>query len=139
MIREPIDLALFDLWSGAPGLVTISRKLKLWKNVPANQRPALFQAKKSETAIRTTGQPTRWMIEYDIWLYVSTAGDVSPDTALNPILDFIEAQLAEPFPGTSQTLNGLVQYARIEGMTEIFEGTLGSDEIAVVPVSILTA
>ncbi|AYJ86200.1 hypothetical protein D3Y57_09780 [Sphingomonas paeninsulae] len=138
MIREPIYAALFDLVQGAPGLVTTSRKLKIFTDVKPNQRPALFQAQKSETAIRKTGFPTVWMIDVTLYIYVSTQGAVSPGEVLNPIMDYLEAQLSEPVPGFSQTLGGLVQWARIEGTTVTSEGTLGNDEISLVPVKILT-
>lgn len=139
MNREPIYAALFGLVSAAPGLVTTSRKLLHWADVPSSQRPALFQAQVSETAMRVTGQPTRWLLSVRLYLYVSTLGAASPGEVLNPIVDYIDAALADPFPGVSQTLGGLVHYARIEGTMETSEGTLGDDEIAIIPVSILTA
>jgi hypothetical protein len=138
MIREPIYAALFDLVKAAPGLVTTSRKLKIFTDVRPNQRPALFQAQKSEAAIRKTGLPTVWMIDVTLYIYVSTQGAMSPGEVLNPIMDYIEAQLGEKLPGTSQTLGGLVQWARIEGVSVTSEGTLGNDEICLVPVKILT-
>jgi hypothetical protein len=140
MNREAIYSALFALVSTAPGLATTSRKLKHWSDVPAGRRPALFQTQGRETVMATAanGLPARWMLEVTLYLYVSTSGATSPGEALNPILDAIAATL-EPSPaGAAQTLEGLVQYARIEGAIETSEGTLGDDEIALIPVRILT-
>lgn len=139
MNREAIYAALFALVSDAPGLVTSSRKLKHWVDVPSNQRPALFQAQKSETAMVETRQPTRWLLAVDLYVYVSTKGAASPGEVLNPILDAITAALADPFPGVPQTLGGMVQYARVEGAIETSEGTLGDDEICIIPVRLLVA
>ncbi len=139
MNREAIYSALFALAAQAPGLVTTSRKLKHWSDVPAGQRPALFQAQVSETAMRVTGRPTRWMLAVKLYVYVSTAGAASPGEVLNPILDYLTHQLEDPFPGVSQTLGGLVEFSRIEGTIETSEGTLGNDEIAIIPVVMLSA
>lgn len=139
MNREAIYSALFALVASAPGLVTTSRKLLHWNDVPPTARPALFQSQKGEMAIQTTGIPTKWLLTVDLYLYVSTQGADNPGSVLNPIIDSIAAKLDQPFPGQSQTLGGLVQYARIEGRIETDEGTLGNDAVAIIPVSILTA
>ena len=145
MTREDIYAELFGLVSGATleggavAFVTSDRKLKHWSDVKAAERPALFQAQKRETLINSTGMPGKWLLHVDLYVYVSTKGAASPGEVLNPILDAIDAILA-PHPARgAQTLGGLVQYARIEGTIETSEGTLGDDEVAIVPVQILTA
>ena len=138
MNREAIYSALFNLVSAAPGLVTTSRKLKHWDDVGPSAMPALFQAQGAQQAMAVTGQPTRWMLEATLWLYVSTEGATSPGTVLNPIVDAIDAALAFG-PFGHQTLGGLVQYARVDGMLETSEGTLGSTEVIRIPIKMLTA
>jgi hypothetical protein len=137
MNREAIFSALFALASGAPGLVTTGRKLRHWSDVSASEMPALFQAQGDQVAIRETRFPTKWLMSAKLYVYVSTEAAASPGEVLNPILDYLTAQLADPFPGVPQTLGGLVEYARIEGTVETSEGTLGNVEVAVVPVMIL--
>ena len=139
MNREAIYSALFAAVSVAPGLVTKSRKLKHWNDVPASQRPALFQAQKNEVAMVQTSQPTRWMLNVDLYLYVSTQGATSPGSVLNPIVDAICATLDFQAGGNRQTLGGLVHYARVDGSIETDEGTLGDDAVAIIPVAILTS
>jgi hypothetical protein len=108
-------------------------------DVPASERPALFQAQKTVTFIQQTGLPSKRLLSVDLYLYVHTAGAASPGEVLNPIIDDITAKLDnQPF-GTPQTLGGLVEYARIEGAIETDEGTLGDDAVAIIPVSILSA
>lgn len=138
MTREPIYQALFDLVSGAPGLVTKSRKLLHWSDVPANQRPALFASQKREIALFQPGMPTKWQMQVDLYLYVSTKGTVVPGSVLNPLVDHIAGALDWKPIGVPQTLGGLVQWARIEGTIETDEGLLGDDAVAIIPVHILT-
>jgi hypothetical protein len=143
MNREPIYAALFDLIKVACGpdtFVTTSRLLKHWADVPATQRPALFQTQKNETAQKSNpGLPTVWHLEATLYIYVSTRGATSPGEVLNPILDAIDAAMDFSSPGNPQTLGGLVQWARIEGTIETYEGTLGNDECALVPIKMLAA
>jgi len=138
MNREAIYSALFTLVSAAPGLVTKSRKLLHWNDVPPSQRPALFMAQRRESTMQVTGRPTVWTLHVDLYVYVSTLGNDYPGQALNPILDAIATKLDYPYAGQPQTLGGLVQWARIEGSIETDEGTLGNDAVAIIPVSILT-
>lgn len=138
MNREPIYSALFDLVSAAPGLVTVSRKLRHWSDVPQSERPALLQTQKSETPTQMTGRPASWLLAVDLYIYVSTGGAGSPGEVLNPILDHIAAQLDNASAGVPQTLGGLVQWARIDGAIETSEGALGDDEVCIVPVRVLT-
>ncbi|MFX6067027.1 hypothetical protein ABTE92_19175, partial [Acinetobacter baumannii] len=85
--------ALFALVSAAPGLVTKSRKLAHWNDVPASRRPALFMAQRREMAVQTTGRPTVWKLNVDLYVYVSTQGSAYPGAVLNPILDAISTAL----------------------------------------------
>lgn len=139
MNREAIFAALFDVWTNAAGpqITTTSRKLLNWADVPLSQRPAAFQAQGDEIAVRMTGFPVRWTLDAKIYVYVSTVGAISPGMVMNPILDAIASAFGDPFFGVPQTLGGLVQWARIEGNIVTSEGTLGDDEISVIPVRIL--
>lgn len=138
MNREAIYSALFAVVSNAPGLVTTSRKLLHWSDVPASHRPALFMAQKSEQIANVTALPGRWTLMVDLYVYVSTQAADHPGAVLNPILDYVAATLGNPFPGQAQTLGGLVQFARIDGSIMTDEGTLGDDAVAIIPVHILT-
>lgn len=136
--REPIYKALFDLVSRADGLQTKSRRFKHFSEVPAEMQPALYQVQRSENAITETGQPTKWNLNVDLYLYVHAgeADDTPPTTQLNPIIDYI-TNLFDPNPVTGkQTLGGLVHYARIAGNIETDEGLLGAQGIAIIPVEI---
>jgi len=44
MNREPIYSALFALLCAIPGIITFSRRMRHWTDVPVVEQPALFQA-----------------------------------------------------------------------------------------------
>lgn len=97
--------------------------------------PALFQAQGPQVPQTQTGQPSKWHLTAKLWIYVSTQGASSPGEVLNPIVDAIDAALAN-FP-IVQKLGGLVQWARIEGDLETSEGTLGDIEVITIPIRML--
>lgn len=139
MIREPISVALFAKLSGVPGLVTTSRILEHFADVPAVNQPALFQTPAAQSPIRVRGLPPKWQCEYIATIYVNRASSDVPDTALNTILDAIEVALA-PLPAAEvQTLGGLVEHCWIEGDIEIGLGSLGQQLICNVPIKVLVA
>lgn len=139
MTREPIYTALATLLTGIQGL-TVSRRLKHWADIPKSQQPILFLVQKTETAVTQTGQPTRWTLHLDLYLYChSTDPSVPPITVANPILDSISQVLDLPPAIGRQTLNGLVQYCRIQGQIQTDEGVLDDQSVCIIPVEILTA
>lgn len=140
MTREPIYAALFVLLQGIPGIVSASRKLKHWNDVPKVDQPALFMAQGGQTAQAVTGQPTKWVLNLKIYLYVNTSDPTqSPAEIMNPLLDAI-CNALEPSPAVGkQTLGGLAHYCRIDGGIETDEGTLGDQAVAIIPVEILAA
>lgn len=138
--REAIYSALFALVSNLPGIVTSSRRLRHWTDVSPDEQPALFQAQIRQTAAAHTGAPTKWLLRADLYLYANSGQDPNavPATALNNLMDAIEAALA-PGPGqTVQNLGGIVHYCRISGEVMTDEGVLGAQAVAIIPVEILT-
>lgn len=136
MNREPIYAALWTKLSVGYPWKTASRRLLHWNDVSLQKQPALFMAQAGESARREKGQPTIWTFKVDLYVYVSTAGGLAPGPILNPVLDFITNAL-EPGPvEEKQTLGGLCDFCRIEGDIETYEGTLGDQEVAMVPVLI---
>lgn len=138
--REAKIAALFAKLQAIPGVVTKSRRLKHWSDVPAEQQPALYLAQGNQTPQTRTGEPSRWLLDFEIYVYVRTAGEQVPGTVLNPILDAIEACFPLN-PVTGQHDPGIpgVYWARIEGAIETDEGTLGDQAVAIVPIRMLTA
>ncbi len=145
--REALYSAFFTQLSTAlqsAGVVTVSRRLKHWADVPAAQQPAVFQCQADEEPHEQRGQPTRWYLNLKLWVYVNVGSDQNavPATFLNPILDAIEAAFPQSPASGYQSIGGLIweQGGKafnicFEG-TETFEGVLGPQEVAVVRVKI---
>jgi hypothetical protein len=139
IVRDTIYQALFDhVTNLVPSLVTKSRIVKHWADVPASERPALFMADAGGTPIQKTGWPTVWKLDVKFYLYVSTDGVTPPGSVFNPILDAISNSLSTD-PNNTLTLGGLVQWARLEGTVITDDGTLGNDAVCVFNAQMLTA
>lgn len=144
MQLEPIFAALFDLvWPAASTTFkndrATARTLLHWNDVPPEEAPALFMAQGDPSpSYVVNGQPPKWSLSANLYLYVRRDGDLSPGEVLNPILDGIIAAFNPNGIGVPQQLGGLVQWARIDGTIDTSEGTLGDLEVAVVPIRLLT-
>lgn len=138
--REPVFAALFALLSGAAGFTTKSRRLRHWNDVPADQQPALFMAQGAQSPdYAVKGMPPRWTVHVDVYVYARAPDDTPPSTAMNPLLDAIEAAL-EPSPaagGAGSALGGLAHRCWIDGTIETDEGTLGAQAVAIIPITII--
>jgi hypothetical protein len=142
MNRETIYAALYTKLSAAAGFTTTSRRLKHWADVPPTDQPALFVSQRAETNNpMPPGLPPRYTFHVDVYLYANTGADsgVPPATILNPLLDAVHAALAPNYNTGKQNLGGLVEHCWIEGDTQTDEGTLGSQGVFIIPVSILVA
>lgn len=137
--RETIYSTFFDLVKVAPGLKRTGRRLMHWSELSIPDQPALFMVQNRELAIVQTKLPTKWELKVDLWLYANTGGDEAdaPMTILNPIIDAIVNKLLPPSHVGEQTLGGLVERCRIDGSVETDEGTLGTQAVVIIPVSIL--
>ena len=137
--REAIDQALFALAQSLPGILTSSRRLLSWEEVPSGAQPAIFQARLRETAKVVTNQPTIWEIAYEWYLYTySEAADTAPASIMNPILDEIDAKLRPSGASWAQTLGGIVIRASIEGEVITDQGVLGSQAVAIIPITVIS-
>lgn len=142
--REPIYMALYNLLLGlveSESIKTASRRLKHWSDVPAVQQPAIFQVQKGEMPGQIRQLPTKWTLDVDFYVYVNSGDDptAAATELLNPILDDLEALFpSSDEDGPIQTLGGLVSHCWISGKIETAEGTLGEQEVAIVPIEILT-
>ena len=137
MTREDIATALLALLTAASAFPTTGRRLVMWNQVA--EQPALFLRNAGEHHDRTASRmPGRITLDFEVWLY-SRGGadpDIAPATALNGLLDAVEAAL-NPFPLEAQTLGGLVTHCWIDGSTDYHPGDLDGQAIAVVPVKVL--
>lgn len=139
--REEVYTAFFSHMQADTNLAalvkTFTRRLKHWSDVAVEDQPALYLVHSGESRQVVRGMPPALVLEMNLWIYVNTQGEPS-GPVLNPILDAVDKSLEPVTTGdNTQTLNGLVHHCWIEGQTQIFEGDLGDEAVAIVPVKIL--
>jgi hypothetical protein len=143
MTREAIYAAAFAFMTAnvGSGVVSTSRRLKLWSDVTWSEQPAIFQAQVSEDSPipPVKGLPYKWVLGVEWYVYVSSGDDntMPPSTILNPILDSLEALF--PHAGKPQTLGNLVEEIRIAGRIRIAEMSQGTQAVALVPIRIVVS
>lgn len=149
--REPIYAAIFSFWAGltlptltvpVPAFKSATRNLKHWDDVSGEDSPALLVQQRREVSVYRKGLPLRWTFELALFVYVRTNGQNDPTvlvtSVLNPLLDAIEgALLVDDITTNSCTLGGIVSSCAINGPIEIFQGNLGDEEVAIIPISIV--
>lgn len=138
MNREAIYSPLWARLSALPEFKTKSRRLKHWADVPADDQPALYMAQTGETAQTTTGLETKWTLRLDLYVYVQS-GDEAPGPIINPLIDSICNTINAIHPVTGRSILNVpgLEYCRVEGAIDTDEGTLGSQSVAIIPVTIL--
>lgn len=137
--REPIYNALFNLLAASASYKIKSRKLRLWTEVDAADKPALFMTEHEEDAVEPgRGLPSKTTLGVEVFIYIaSNSPGISGASILNPLLDALDAAIApDPITGT-QTLGGLVSHCWVEGRTIKDPGDLDGQGLAVVPIRIL--
>lgn len=141
MTREPIYAALFaKLFALQTNgtVVTCSRRLRHWADCDGAMQPAIYMTQGDQVGDhQIKGSPYKWDLSVSIYVYVRVGENESPSPAINPILDAIENALVPKLLGTNQTLGGLCDTCYIDGTIQTFEGTLGEQEVAIIPIKIL--
>ena len=144
--REDVAAALFSTLTTAtaPQWVTKGRRLRIWTDVPATQRPAMFLVEHHETYAQRSEKLTIKEMEFNIFVYLNTKSNSYPSggAQLNAVMDQIDAALA-PTGGDilrgpyTNTLGGLVQHCFISGAVIKVPGDLDGDGLLVIPVKVL--
>jgi hypothetical protein len=119
-----------------------SRQVKLWTDVPQDQRPALFLGEHGEEQVREGREPLPiTTLDYAVYIYTWAKNldpSVPPVSLLNPLLDLIDSLMAShPVTGNPQNLGGLVDRVWQEGRVIKEPGDLDGDGLAIVPLKVL--
>jgi hypothetical protein len=141
--REQISIAFFDLISGAADFTATSRRFVHWDQVNETQMPFLTMLKTGEVRGRQAeGLPTL-TVNAHVFLYLSAGMDPEdvPDTAMNTLLDAIDAAVApsgaDAVNGNRQTLGGRVSHCYPLGPVFIDTGDIDGKAVAAIPFQIL--
>ena len=114
-----------------------------WDQVNETQMPFLTMLKTGEVRGRQSeGLPTL-TINAHVFIYLSAGMDAEdvPDTAMNTLLDAIDAAVApssrDALNGNRQTLGGLVAHCYPLGQVFIDTGDIDGKAVAAIPFQIL--
>lgn len=148
-MREEIAQALFAKLTAATFATPIrgkttfqktSRRVRLWTEVPREDRPSLMMMCHSESP-RWSNElaPPYTEFDFEVFVYLDASGEsYVADTDINIVLDALYAALKPPPHQRKQILNGLVSHARIEGQILRVPGDLDGDGLIVVPIKVTT-
>jgi len=141
--REQISVAFFNLVASAADFTAVSRRFVHWDQVNETQMPFLTMLKTGEVRGRQSeGLPTL-TINAHVFVYLSAGMDPedTPDTAMNMLLDAIDAAVApggaDALNGNKQTLGGLVAHCYPFGPVFVDTGDVDGKAVAAIPFQIL--
>lgn len=122
--------------NGASTWRTVSQRLRLWGDVPADQQPAAFLVTHRETDEYRGLGLLRRRLDLGIWCYSRTDDPtLIGGTDLDTMLESFETAFAPDRPDTNLlTLNGLVYWCRIEGRVLKDPGDIDNQAMMIVPI-----
>lgn len=138
-IRENIMSALFEVAStSTPAFVTRERKVRLWGDVPDNQRPYFAMGERDEEWVGgDPGTPTRRIFNVEFYIYTTARNVDVPSAVLNPLLDAIQLALAPNILTHRFTLGDLIYHGYITGRIFKDPGDIDGDGMAIVPFKLI--
>ena len=141
--REQISAAFFNLIAGAADFTATSRRFVHWDQVNETQMPFLTMLKTGEVRARQAEGLPALTINAHVFVYLSAGMDPEdvPDTAMNAVLDAIDAAVApsgaDALNGNKQTLGGLVSHCYPLGPVFVDTGDIDGKAVAAIPFQIL--
>jgi hypothetical protein len=140
--RKTISIALFDLLKAAYPFTSSARTGEIPSNVPPTDQPALFLVKPEEVESEPQAYgATKYDLHYGALVYLqkdAVLGSVDHLDLLDDIMDALDNALQAPFPGSPQTLGGLVAQCSIDGPIKIVSGIVGQMCVLIVPITVVT-
>lgn len=139
--RETIMSTLFTKFQAAMPVTwkTVTRRLKLFSDVPPSEQPYLCMAEHDEEyGKRAIGQPPILILPVTFVMYLHTVDSKTPlAPTLNGIMDALDTFfLPDNFSGR-YTIGGLVEHCWIEGKVFKDPGDIDDQGMITVPVRIL--
>lgn len=117
-----------------------SRRMQLWSDVPAANKPAIFLSEGPENDEREElSEPNQQRLSAFIWIYTDVGKDESivPATVMNNLIDTVRTAI-KPSPLTGvQTLGNLVIDVSVIGKTLKDPGDLDGNGVARIPLRII--
>jgi hypothetical protein len=139
--REQIITALFTKIQTVMGtsIRTYTRRLKLWDQVPKEQRPYLALVEHREDYTPTPrGIDSRNLLHCMVYIYIDAHDQtVIGGSVINNLLDTLDGVFSGLSGVGVETLGGLVNRVWINGPVFKDPGDLDGDGLAIVPIQIL--
>ena len=154
--EEPIMYALASLmtnvrWTSTGDatedtrrFVTVSRRVKLFSDVPSDQQPACFQAEWASEEVQASNMPYKttlmanWIVFQAVAKDASALGAVENNHILKGIRRVLEpAPTDKGFQDRRNTLNGLVHHCFISGRIFKDPGDIDGQGMLVIPIKLL--
>ena len=154
--EEPIMYALASLmtsvrWTSAGDVsqdtrkfLTVSRRVKLFSDVPTDQQPACFQAEWASEEVQVSGMPYKttlmanWIVFQAVAKDPAALGSVENNHILKGIRRVLEPQPNDRgYPDRRNTLNGLVHHCFISGRIFKDPGDIDAQGMLVIPIKLL--
>ncbi len=124
--------------------VTVSRRVKIFADVPAASQPACFQAEWATNEAQVTGMPYKTTLEVNWIIFQCTGKDKNAIPAIenNLIIGGVREVLAPRptdigFPDKRNTLGGLVHHCYISGRIFKDPGDIDDQGMMVIPIKLL--
>lgn len=137
--HEAIQAELFARLQQIPGVVTTSRILSHWADVPAEHQPALYLTYVSYTpSYQGRGIPPRWDGLCNVTVYAQRDPVTGTCPQLLPLVESVINAFAPSGISNTCALAGAID-VRIESPIVTDEGLLGNQALAVIPLTIFTA
>lgn len=142
MKRRDITTALFNLLVKATAFRTTGKRVKLWKDVPQSERPAMFlmgHGERYEHDPAGLAAPAKRILNYECFVYLDLADpNLNGIDATDDLMDSFEALLApDNALVNANTLGGLVTRCWIEGDVVKDPGDLDGDGMVIIPIRVL--
>ena len=125
-------------------MLTKSRRLKLFNEVPSESQPALYQTEHDEDELPKTGTGGKTILGVSWFIYFTPGGDPSavPTITANRIMGAVRRALrpitADPgFYDRRNSLGGLVYSVRVEGKVFKDPGDIDNQGLLIVPIRII--
>jgi hypothetical protein len=138
--RETALTALFDRLASAYAWKTSSRRFLMWTEVPAGQRPAMYQLESGTEEYQWSSLAVpRRQINVKIFIYTSADHTAPGATIINNVLDAVDAALApagRDLQHGRQTLGDLVHNCRVTSVPVRDTGDVDGDGLVVIGIQL---
>lgn len=123
--------------------ITISRRVKLFADVPADAQPACYQAEWSVDEQQVSNMPYKttmgvnWIIYHCVGKDKSAIGAIENNLILRAVRDTLAPKVTDPGWPKRNTLGGLVHHCFISGRVFKDPGDIDDQAMMVVPIKLL--